>query len=127
MNNRKLRSSVIRSRFGVQGVRQDRELRRQMAASTRRWRYLTAVHAALLGKTGIKAWYRRRKVAVAIWRNARNHAQLALRVAALVDPRYDAVLRKALQPGLVKRVWKVVQAKRTLRRMKNVKRLEVGA
>jgi hypothetical protein len=114
---------VIRSRFGVEGLREDRRLRAAMAESTRRWRHLTALHATLVGKPGIAAWWKRKKVVWAIKRNVTESRKLSLRVRALLDPQFDVLLRKALTPGIAKRAANVVRLRWRLRRVqKQMKR-----
>lgn len=116
MNNRKLRNDVIRSRFGVNGLRHERALKKVQAATLVQRVHLEVVLAAILHKKGIAMWLRKRRLVSAIRKLDKKHMAVVVQRAALLDPRM--AVRKVVGPGLVVRAWRVLKYRRQLRAMK---------
>jgi hypothetical protein len=84
MNNRKLLNGVIRSRFGVLGLRHERKLKKAQFEALRRRLQLEERLVALASRKGIRAWLERRRVARGIRKLNSLRAKWQAQRAALV-------------------------------------------
>jgi hypothetical protein len=84
MNNRKLLNGIIRSRFGVLGLRHERKLKKAQWEALRRRLQLEERLVALASRKGFRAWLERRRLTRAIRKlNSLRTTMLARRAALL--------------------------------------------
>lgn len=114
-SNRKLRNEVIRSHFGLPGLRHERELKKAQAQALVQRVHLEGVLAAVLDKKGFKEWLRRRRLVRAIRELNATRASMQARRFALVNPSGATRPLVAAKPDILERLRLWLRARQAAR------------